>query len=374
MDSSINKNSEFEPIYVMQIIDLLKEDQESVLQTAVNALKNGELVIYPTETCYGVGVDATNEKAVANLLQYKTKRADKPLSIAVSGQDMAEQYAILNKTAQHIFANFLPGPITVVCKGQHKVAMGVESPIGTIGIRIPDYPFILELIAKFGKPITATSANASYKKTPYCIQDILDNLSEKQKAKIGLILDAGTLPKKKTSTVMDTTLEGIHILREGKITGSTFESHSEEETGIFAKQIIEHLKGALTKQLIVIQMQGDLGAGKTYFSKFFCKHLKVKELVNSPTFTICNEYHGKYNRKDIDIYHIDAYRLYDASELEDLGAKRIFQSPNIVLIEWAGKVSETIEPYLQDAFKIQIYIEHITPTERKFTYLLPKEN
>jgi len=353
----------------MKIIQITPETKQQAIQETIQELNKGQLVIYPTETCYGIAADATNENAIQTLLQYKRKRTDKPISIAVANQNMAEQYVHINPTAQNIIKNFLPGPITVVCKGKHKVAPHVESPIGTLGIRIPAYPLILELIETYNKPITATSANASYKKTPYFIQDILDNTTKKQQQYISLILDAGTLPKQKTSTVMDTTLEGIHILRQGDIQGTTFHSHNEQETKQLAKKILETIEPYLGNQLIIIQLQGDLGAGKTYFTKYFCEHLQVPQHVNSPTFTICNEYQGTYKTKTIPIYHIDAYRLYDPNELHALGGSTLFQSPNIVLIEWAGKIAEQIQPYIKTSYLLQIYIQHYKPTERIFTYL-----
>ena len=151
---------------VMEIIQLTAQNKFQIIQKAVAVLQNQGLVVYPTETCYGVGVNSTDPGAVEKVLQYKSKRMDKALSIAVSTKEMAEQYAIFNETAHNIFDNYLPGPITVVVQGRNKVAPGVQSLAGTIGIRWPDYPLILEIIQAFGKPITATSANMSYKKTP----------------------------------------------------------------------------------------------------------------------------------------------------------------------------------------------------------------
>ncbi len=165
----------------MQRLKLEKNNSAKLIEQAVTVLKNGGLMIYPTETCYGIGADATNQAAIKKLLDYKTKRNDKPISVAVSDKKMAAKYVHINKTADNIYDNFLPGPITVVSKSKHVLAQGVESSMGTQGIRIPDHAFILELLKVYKKPITATSANASYKKTPYTIADVLNNISEKQK-------------------------------------------------------------------------------------------------------------------------------------------------------------------------------------------------
>src|SRR3989304_1221808 len=100
------------------------------IDRAVKVLKTGGLVIYPTETCYGAGVDATNQKSVAKVLKYKTRREGKPLSIAVTDQKMASRYVKLNATAKNLYKQFLPGPLTVVSAGKHRVASGVESETG----------------------------------------------------------------------------------------------------------------------------------------------------------------------------------------------------------------------------------------------------
>ena len=160
---------------------IIKEINEIEVKEIVEVLKQGGLVIVPTETLYGALVDATNPKAVEKLTQYKNRPLGKPFSVAVAGQEMAEEYVYLNQNAKNLYKTFLPGPVTVISKGKHKVTKGIESESGTLGIRIPDYKLVLEIVKKLRKPVTATSANASYKKKPYKISDILDNLSTKQK-------------------------------------------------------------------------------------------------------------------------------------------------------------------------------------------------
>lgn len=355
----------------MKKILLDKHNTQEAINQAVYTINQGGIVIYPTETCYGVGIDSTNPTAVAKLLQYKSKRDDKPLSIAVCDKAMAQNYAVFNETAHNIFDNYLPGPITVVCCGLHKVAQGIESNTGTLGIRWPDYRLIEDIIRGCGVPITATSANASYKKTPYCIADIFENISDRQKSLLDLVLDAGILPKRKTSTVIDTTLEGIQILREGDIHFINCQdvmSHSESETNNFARIIFQEIQSFIGQKLIVIELYGDLGAGKTYFSKFFAQHLGIQTNLVSPTYTICNEYNLEYQNSKIGIFHLDVYRLYSPEEMQDLGMERIFQPPNILLIEWANKISKYIAPFIQDAVLIKIKLEHVNPTTRKIQY------
>ena len=144
----------------MKIIRISGTPIKEIIKEAVSVLEDGGLIIFPTETMYGIGADATNQKAINKLLTYKARREGKPLSIAVNSTEMAKKYVKINKTAKNLYENFLPGPLTVVSKGLGKVASGVESETGTLGVRIPDYKLVLEIISKFKKPITATSANA----------------------------------------------------------------------------------------------------------------------------------------------------------------------------------------------------------------------
>ncbi len=108
----------------MKIINIQKTNKSKIIDHAVEVLKSGGILIYPTETAYGAGVDATNQKAVDRILAYKARMSGKPLSIAVCDEKMAKEYISINNTAKSIYENFLPGPITVISHGLHKVAFG----------------------------------------------------------------------------------------------------------------------------------------------------------------------------------------------------------------------------------------------------------
>ena len=337
----------------MKIIKINKANIEEIVKT----LKNSGLVIMPTETVYGAFVDATNPKAVEKLNKYKRRPLGKPYSVAVSDQKMAEKYVYLNKTAKNLYKNFLPGPLTVVSKSKGKVAKGVESEGKTLGIRIPDYPFVIKVIKKFKKPLTATSANQSYKKNPYSVKDILDNLSHSQKKLIDLIVDAGRLPKNKPSTVIDTTQDEFSILRQGNIKikmENKFLSKDAERTQNLAKTIYKKYAKFYGLRPIIFALEGKMGAGKTVFTKGLGKALGIKENITSPTYDIIAEHkEGKTN-----LIHIDVWRLEDKNEIEKMGLEKLLKINPVIAIEWADKIGDVIRKYSEDAIVIWVKITY----------------
>jgi L-threonylcarbamoyladenylate synthase len=346
---------------------IVKNDKH-VVNLAVEVLKNGGLVVYPTETLYGIGADATNVKAVKKLTAYKNRPFGKPYSVAVTDQKMAQEYVELNETAGNLYREFLPGPLTVISKGKHRTASGVESEDGTLGIRIPNYKLVTDIVKKFGKPITSTSANASYKKRPYKISDILENISDKQKGLVDLIIDAGELPPNEPSTVIDTTLDDPITLRQGEIKFSdenNVTSRSEENTQNLAKEIWQKYEIHKGKRAIVFALQGEMGAGKTQFTKGLARAMGITELVTSPTFALENEYEtGKQK-----LFHFDAWRLEKSDELQALGFSDLIKNKSVISIEWAERVADTIREFDDEAIIVWIKINFgIKENERAISW------
>ena len=339
-------------------MEIVKPKDTSIAKI-INTLKNNGLVIMPTETVYGAFVDATSQVAVKKLTEYKNRPFGKPYSVAVANQTMAEKYVYLNTSAKEIFKNFLPGPVTVVSKGKHLLAAGVESETGTLGIRVPDHKLILNVVKKFGKPLTATSANASYQKRPYKISDILESLSQKQKNLIDLIVDAGTLPKREPSTVIDTTYDDLVILRQGGIKlkdeNNVF-SRSPENTQNVAKELWQKYEGHYGKRAIVFALVGPMGTGKTVFTKGLGRALGIKEEIVSPTYDLELDY--RLPTTDYRLIHIDAWRMLSYSELVDLEFARMITDKSVIAIEWADRVADEIRKYNDEAIIIWIKIEY----------------
>lgn len=349
-----------------------KQNEQGAIEKAIQILKNGGLIIYPTETCYGLGCDATNPKALAKLLEYKKFRGSKPISIAVSSKEMAKKYVDINEMAENLYKNYLPGPITVISMNKGELVPPVVSAQGAVGVRVPDYPFILKLITQYGKPITATSANMSYKSAPYNIDQLLKDLPQKSQKLLDLILDAGTLPQNPPSTVLDTTMNQLSVLRQGKMEFENAlvknkkilerKTNLTEETIELGKEFAdEYLKEDIP---VVVALSGELGAGKTQFTKGIAQSLGVKEIVNSPTYTIINEYPYERDGKKT-LAHMDTWRL-ENDELEKSGLIQHLEHGDIVVIEWADKFYQEISA-LCDNMNIPMYkivIKYLSLEER----------
>jgi L-threonylcarbamoyladenylate synthase len=352
----------------MKRVILSNTSKKQILNKSREILRNGGLVVYPTETCYGIGVDATNKKAVEKLLRYKERPEGKAISIAVSDEQMADKYVVINETAKNLYTNFLPGPITVISDSKHVVCKEIQAEDGSLGVRIPDYQFARELITAFGKPITATSANISGRKTPYKIEDILNNIPEKKKELIDFIIDAGELPHNPPSTVVDTRLNDANVLRQGSFSINNkkqiLTSHSEEETRLISEDMmINHLL-FLKEHAIIFALQGELGAGKTQFAKGVAYALGINENVSSPTFTIVKEYSFPQTKVFVKnqilkgtLYHIDTWRMHEKKELLDLGFEKMVRPGNVIVIEWAEKVIQLIKSVVMKNKAISIFLD-----------------
>jgi len=181
--------------------EVLKPGKKA-LEKCVEVLKKGGILIYPTETSYGIGADATNGKTMENIIKLKNRPQEKKVSIAVSDTEMAKKYLEITKDVEKLVKAFMPGPITLL----------VKSKYGTEGFRIPDNEFVLNLIRAFGKPITATSANISGKPPLYRISEVIRAF----KGKVDIIIDGGDLSERRPSTVFN--VEKKEIKREGPVT------------------------------------------------------------------------------------------------------------------------------------------------------------
>lgn len=187
-----------------------------IIKKAVKIMKNGGLVIYPTETCYGIGVDATNGKAIKKIYKLKKRSGKKQIGIIVSDLKMGKKYCKITKEIEFLVKKFMPGPLTIVTE-KKEILNGANHD--NIAFRISSHPVASLLVKKLKKPVTSTSANLSGKDLIYTG----DKIVKKFVGKVEMILDCGKLPKVKPSTYIKIKNEGIEIIREGPVTKKIIE-------------------------------------------------------------------------------------------------------------------------------------------------------
>jgi len=348
----------------MKVIDLRK-NRKKALEKAVAELEKGNLIIFPTETVYVLGADATNPKAVKKFLEYKGKRKNKPVSVITADKKMAQKYVRLNKTAQKLYEKYLPGPLTVVSKSKNKVVPEIQAKKKTLAIRIPDYPFILQLIKQLEKPVTASSANTSNQPAPYSLKELKKRTQKNKLKMVAFFLDAGRLKKRLLpSTVVDTKNNKITVLRQGPIqlNQTKIISKSEQQTKKIAGEILKKYKDFLKKGCLVFALEGELGSGKTQFVKGIARFLKIKENVPSPTFILLREYKHQIGM----LYHIDCWRMEKQQEFSRLGLQKMIKTGNIICIEWAEKVEKVLKKTAKNnkVRIIKIFLEHKNRNKR----------
>ena len=182
------------------------------LSKAITALRAGQVIVYPTDTLYGLGADIFNENAIKKVFKIKKRGENNPLPVAVSNIKELEKIAIVDDKSRCLIKTFLPGKLTIVLKKKKNVSDLVTGGLDKVAIRIPDNKIALDLLSKFG-PITATSANIHGKKPPVNISDISIQLKVSD---IAVYIDDGKLDGKPT-TIVDMTEKPFKIIRKGTI-------------------------------------------------------------------------------------------------------------------------------------------------------------
>lgn len=186
--------------------------RDKELDEIVAVLKSGELVIFPTDTLYGLGADPFNENSVKKVFLAKNRPFDMPLSIAVSNEKMMESVAVLNEPARKLIRRFMPGPITVMLTKKPNIPDILTSGSNQVGIRIPDHPFALRLIDRFG-PVTATSANLHSHPDPTDASAAQKDLE----GHVRVCVDCGKTKYSAPSTIVDVSDGTVEIIRKGVI-------------------------------------------------------------------------------------------------------------------------------------------------------------
>lgn len=184
------------------------------IQQAIELLNNGELVVFPTETVYGLGADAENAHAVPKIFQVKQRPTNHPLILHLANaNELSSWVTNITPQATLLMQNFCPGPLTLIMSRSARVLDCVTGGKNTVGIRFPNHPIAQELLQGFGRGIVAPSANSFGKLSPTSSQHIDPNIA----SQVGMILDGGRSQCGLESTIIDVSTEIPNVLRFGAI-------------------------------------------------------------------------------------------------------------------------------------------------------------
>ncbi len=182
------------------------------LEEIVSVMKRGGNILYPTDTIWGLGCDATNAKAVDKVYRIKERIADKSFIILVSNLEMLEKYVKEVPDIALELQSSISEPLTIIYPGGKNLARNVVAADGSVAIRIPDHPFCQKLLAAFNKPIISTSANISGGSLPFSFRAVSDQIKESVDYIVPIEQNIITRPK--PSIIVKISADGeIRVLR-----------------------------------------------------------------------------------------------------------------------------------------------------------------
>ena len=194
-------------------VDLNNPDMAAI-RAGADALRRGELVIYPTETVYGLAADASNEQAIKLVYDAKGRLNNRPLPIQVANvEDVSKAVEYMSPDARRLAELYWPGPLTLIMPKGANISSLVTSGGNTVGVRIPDHRIALALLKEFGGPMTATSANAAGNPAPTTAEAAIREVGEN----VSVVIDGGRSRFGVASTVVDMTSIPPKVLRQGSI-------------------------------------------------------------------------------------------------------------------------------------------------------------
>lgn len=211
-----------------------KDEEISKLIKPAESINAGKLVLFPTETVYGIGANALDEEAVKKIFKAKGRQQDNPLIVHISNIEMLNIVAYdIGKIEQKLIDAFWPGPLTIIFKKKDIVPNNVTAGLDTVAVRMPNNKIAKTLIEYSKVPIAAPSANISGKPSGTLIEDIIDELD----GKVEYIIDSGIVEIGVESTVVRVVNEKVHILRPGKVSQEQIQDLGLEV--VIEKQILD---------------------------------------------------------------------------------------------------------------------------------------
>lgn len=189
-------------------------ENSDALSGALAALRRGDVIVFPTETLYGLGADALAGTAVEKVFQLKGRDSNNPLPVLIADFTMLERLVLtVPRLAKDLMDCFWPGPLTLVLPARNDIPKPLVNATGGIGVRISSQPVATRLVRLLGHPITATSANPSGQEPARTLDEARNYFTRS----VEVFVDGGALSSKRGSTVVEATETAVRIIRQGEI-------------------------------------------------------------------------------------------------------------------------------------------------------------
>jgi len=199
----------------------VKETRAEPLAAALAGLRRDEVIVFPTETLYGLGADALSDTAVEKVFQLKGRDPNNPIPVLIDGRNMlGTLVADIPRLAEALIARFWPGPLTIVLAARKDIPRPLLNSNGGIGVRLSSQPIATQIVKALGHPLTATSANPSGKAPARTLHEAKQYFS----GQIDVFVDGGELTSRTGSTVVEISADKVKIIRAGEIGQAQLES------------------------------------------------------------------------------------------------------------------------------------------------------
>lgn len=331
-------------------------------------LRDGGLLVAPSDTVYGLVCDATNTDAVKKLIAVKNRPFGKPISVFTDGMAMIDSLVTVGNH-KPILETLLPGPFTVILPSKQNVCPLLESERKTLGVRLPAYAWIQDLVRTYGKPLTATSANISGRAPHYEPQGFMNELSHEKRKLIDAVIDFGKLPRNKPSTIIDLTEGSLKLLRHGDVmpvSEDVFLSTGSAETKKIGAFLAGKYHALADDKPVIFIVEGEMGVGKTVFAQGMGHYFGIENII-SPTYVVYYEYPVKTDRAVHMFLHADLYNIEESEEYEHLGLEGYLKKNTLICMEWGNRIGPLFDIMKKRAQIVLIEMSYVTEKERSIT-------
>lgn len=196
-----------------KVLNWKKGIKEKELQEVVKCLDEGGIIIFPTDTVYGIACNAYEEESIKEIFEMKHRDYTKPINVLTDSVEKIKEIAKLSKKEQELVEKYMPGALTTILDKKESLPSILTANLDTVGVRIPNHEIALRILNSVNYPLATTSANSSGEKDGVKIEDFIEEF----KGKVDYIIDGGPTKIQVASTIIRVEEEAIKILREGSI-------------------------------------------------------------------------------------------------------------------------------------------------------------